>query len=119
MEYLTSNSMYGIDKDIVTLYREKIKAFITNEFIFKTNEFERFILVLNYFPKETMDDMGDDRLQVSKKEHTIFLGVKIYNETILDNQLNFEEKLNYQFDRIREVKEKNLLRLIKNGCLSI
>ncbi len=117
MKYLSSRSIFGISKDIINEFDKKIISFISKEFVFQTKDFDQFILVLNYFPEQTMDEMGDDRLQVSKKEKTIFLGVKIYNEVILNQKLSFEEKLNYHFKRIIEVKEQNLLRLIKNGLI--
>ncbi len=117
MEYLISRSSFCVDKAVMNFYEDEIIKIIKDEFVFNSKEFDFFIVVLNYFPEKMMNDLGDDRLQVSRKEKTVFLGVKIYNEIILDQTLSHDEILEYHKKRIIEVKTANLSRLKKIGLL--
>ena len=109
--------MYGIEPDLIRSFDNDLLNFLASNFIFKTKEYDEFFLILNNYFEYMMEDFGADRIQLSKKERVVFLGVKIYNEVILDDNLSYQQKLQYHFDRINEVKEKNLSRLVKNGLV--
>lgn len=118
MNYSISEMVSQLDFEVVNKYEGLILQLLKNEFAFNSNDFEDFILVLQFTPKERIGKFGPDRLQVSKKEKTLFLGVNLANEMFKPNDSIDEKELDYLVSRIREVKNENISRLIRNGLLS-
>lgn len=118
MNYFISETTLQFDVRLMDKYQEPILELLRTEFIIDSSDFEDFILVLQFTPKERMGKFGPDRLQVSKKENTLFLGVNLANEMFKEQESIDQAELEYIFSRIREVKNENLSRLIKNGLVN-
>jgi hypothetical protein len=118
MNYSISEMISQLNFEVVNKYEELIIQLLKKEFVFNSDNFDDFILVLQFTPKERIGKFGPDCLQVSKKEKTLFLGVNLANEMFKEQESIDPAELEYVFSRIREVKNENLSRLIKNGLVN-
>lgn len=118
MNYFISRTVLKFDPRDMDKYEVPMMQLLKSEFVFDSKEFENFILVLQFTPRERIGKFGPDRLQVSKKEKTLFLGVNLANEMFKAQESIDQAELKYIFSRIREVKNENLSRLIKNGLVN-
>jgi hypothetical protein len=117
MEYEISQTVFGISLEIIDKYIEKLTFYLKSNFEFENSDFEMFFLILQLIPENRASEFGPDRLQVSKKEKCLFLGVNLVNERFVNkaefNQLEFD----YIISRVFEVKSKNLKRLKGLGMI--
>jgi hypothetical protein len=117
MNYYISESICdNLEIDVVDQFDEPLTNYIKSNIRFDTAEFDGFVVVLQFsIEKEMGYRFGKDRLQVSKKERLIFLGVNLANEQF--EQGNQQTQLNYIISRIEQVKNENLSKLIKLGLI--
>ncbi len=117
MNYFISRTVLKFDPKDMDKYEASLMQLLQAEFVFDSKAFENFILVMQLTPKEKIGKFGPDRLQVSKKEKTLFLGVNLANEKFHPGDSVVEPEFEYISSRILEVKNENLSRLIKNGLV--
>lgn len=117
MEYFISITADYFIVPVIDKYEDNLLQFMKDEFVFKTSEFDDFIIVLQVMESSLLGKYGKDRLQVSKSEKTIFLGVNLINENFKMVSAFNEDEFNYIKYRILEVKNDNLNRLLKNGLI--
>lgn len=115
MKYHVSQIVYLIDVTFLSQFDKDIKKYLKKNMKFVSKEFNDFIVVLQAEPKSEHGKFKD-KIQISKKEESIFLGVKLDNEYFEHG--DYIEQLHYIISRIEEVKKENILRLVKNGLVS-
>lgn len=118
MKYFISETVLYFDLRIMDKYQDVILQLLKENFEFKSDDFDNFILVLQFTPRDRIGKFGPDRLQVSKKERTLFLGVNLANEIFKPSDKMVQSEVEYLSTRILEVKEENSSRLVKYGLIT-